>query len=175
MNTHNGIRPQDIVILTKILALGEKEWMMKDLASSLSISPGEVSESLKRSAYSGLLSADKKRVMLTAFLEFTVHGLRFVFPVKPGAMTRGMLTAFATAPLSTHINSEQKTVWPYAEGQDLGFAIEPLYRGIPEACENDSEFYELMSLIEALRIGKVRERQLAAELLENHLYEKHPY
>lgn len=173
MNSHNGIRPQDIVILAKILALRESDWMMKDLASSLSISAGEVSESLKRSAYSGLLSADKKRVMPTAFLEFAIHGLRYVFPTKPGAMTRGMLTAFSGPALSGHILSEQKIVWPYVVGSDLGFAIEPLYPGVPEACEKDATFYELMSLIEALRIGKARERQLAAEILENRFYEKH--
>lgn len=173
MKKHSGIKPQDLVILTKILALGDSKWMMKDLAHSLSISPGEVSESLKRSAYSGLISADKKRVASSAYLDLVTHGLRYVFPVKAGAMTRGKLTAYSAMPLSKLIMTDQKIVWPYAKGEDLGFGIEPLYKGVPQASEDDSTFYELMSLVETLRIGKARERQLAEKLLKDYLYEKH--
>lgn len=35
MKSHNGMRPQDIVVLLKIIALGEKEWQYRDLASQL--------------------------------------------------------------------------------------------------------------------------------------------
>jgi hypothetical protein len=48
MKQHNGIRPQDIVILLKISAKGKQNWQMKDLASELSISAGEVCLAMDR-------------------------------------------------------------------------------------------------------------------------------
>jgi predicted transcriptional regulator len=47
---HNGMRPHDVVILLKIIALDNENWMMKDIANTLYISSSEVSESLNRSA-----------------------------------------------------------------------------------------------------------------------------
>ena len=44
MRKHNGMRPQDIVVLLKIAAKKNAPWMMKDLAAELKISPSEVSE-----------------------------------------------------------------------------------------------------------------------------------
>ena len=46
MRKHIGIRPQDIVILVKILSFGQQSWLAKDLAISLFLSGSEVSESL---------------------------------------------------------------------------------------------------------------------------------
>ncbi|MCC5918815.1 MAG: hypothetical protein JJU02_15960 [Cryomorphaceae bacterium] len=57
---NNGMRPHDIVILLKIAAKGKSAWMMKDLSNELSISPGEVSESIKRSVMAGLLHNSEK-------------------------------------------------------------------------------------------------------------------
>jgi hypothetical protein len=39
MKAHNGMRPHDIVVLLKIIALGELPWKNKDLAASLYIKP----------------------------------------------------------------------------------------------------------------------------------------
>ena len=56
MKKHNGMRPHDVVILLKIIALDNENWMMKDIANTLYISSSEVSESLKRSAWAGFIS-----------------------------------------------------------------------------------------------------------------------
>jgi len=61
------MRPQDIVVLLKI-ALIKENWLAKDLSKNLKISASEISESLNRSAIAGLLSADKKILMKTPFL-----------------------------------------------------------------------------------------------------------
>ena len=63
MKQHKGMRPQDIVILLKIAALKDKQWLAKDLARELNISASEVSESLNRSKLAMLISADKKLIM----------------------------------------------------------------------------------------------------------------
>ena len=71
MRQHNGMRPQDIVILLKIIAKGDNPWQNKDLAAELYISPSEISESLNRSAMAGLIDADqRKKVYRQSLMEF---------------------------------------------------------------------------------------------------------
>ena len=62
MKAHKGMRPQDIVVLLKIFSLGEEDWLNKDLSNSLFISQSEISESLNRSLYAGLIGIDKKTI-----------------------------------------------------------------------------------------------------------------
>lgn len=163
MKKQSGMRPQDVVILLKIITMKDQEWFGKDLAFSLGISAGEVSESLNRSVKAGLLSSNKKRVMRKSLLEFLEYGLQYVFPQSPGAIVRGIPTAYSAFPLSYVIQSENMLVWPDAKGNVRGEAIEPLHPGVPEACLKDSVLYELLSLTDALRIGRAREKQIAIE------------
>ena len=128
MKKHSGMRSQDIVVLLKIAALREAEWFGKDMAYALGISQSEVSESLNRSQIAGLLSDGKKRLMKNNLLDFLQHGLRYVFPAEPGAIQRGMPTAHNAPPLNQHISAEEPYVWPWAEGEARGQAIEPLHR-----------------------------------------------
>ena len=169
MKKHSGMRPQDVVILLKIAAKGEAPWLMKDLSDELGISASEISESLNRSAIAGLLTQDKKRLMRAALLDFLTHGLRYVYPQQPGALVRGLATAHAAAPLNQEISSQQIYVWPYSQGLVRGEAIEPLHPKVPEACLKDAIFYEYMALCEVLRVGRVREKNLAVEALKKRL------
>ncbi len=163
------MRPQDIVVLLKIAALGREPWYVKDLAMSVGISQGEVSESLKRSAYAGLLADDKRTLMRGALLDFLSYGFRYVFPQKPGFETRGVPTAHAAAPLQDLIRSEVNYVWPYAKGETRGFSIEALHPGVPEASLKDPRLHALLALADALRVGKSREQEIARQELEKRL------
>jgi predicted transcriptional regulator len=169
MKKHNGMRPHDIVVLLKIAAKKDDAWLMKDLAVELGISASEISESLNRSAIAGLIAQDKKRLMKLALLDFLVHGLRYVYPQKPGAIVRGMVTSHSALPLSKEIASNELYVWPYAEGNVRGQLIEPLHPKVPEACLKDPLLYELMALCDAMRVGRAREKNLAIEELKKRL------
>ncbi|MDH4472426.1 MAG: hypothetical protein QE487_07440 [Fluviicola sp.] len=161
MKKHSGMRPHDIAVLLKIAAKGDNPWMMKDLSVELGISASEVSESLNRSAIAGLIALDKKRLMKLAILDFLEHGLRYVYPQRPGSLVRGVPTSHAALPLNKEIFSDESYVWPYWEGTVRGESVEPLYPNLPEACLKDPVFYEYMALCDALRVGRVRERNLA--------------
>ena len=169
MKKHSGMRPQDIVVLLKIAAKGEKNWYMKDLSVELGISASEVSESLNRSAIAELISQNKKRLMKLAILDFLEHGLRYVYPQKPGAKARGIATAHSAAPLNEEIESREPYVWPYGLGTIRGESIEPLHPKVPEACLKDPVFYEYMALCDALRVGRAREKKIAIEELRKRL------
>jgi predicted transcriptional regulator len=169
MKKHSGMRPHDIVVLLKIAAKKDAPWMMKDLSVELGISASEISESLNRSAIAGLIAQDKKRLMQLAILDFLVHGLRYVYPQKPGAKTRGIVTAHSALPLNKEIAGNDLYVWPYSEGNVRGESIEPLHPKVPEACLKDAAFYEYMALCDVLRVGRAREKNLAIEELKKRL------
>lgn len=171
MKKHNGMRPQDIVILLDIITRQE-EWTMKDISQGLNISGSEVSESLQRSYIAGLIDGSKKNVMRNALMEFLKYGLRYVFPQTPGAITRGVPTAYSAPPLRDMIMSGDKLVWPYPKGEERGQSVEPLYPSVVESALQNPKLYELLALVDALRVGRVRERELAAVELEKRvLYE----
>jgi hypothetical protein len=169
MKEHKGLRPQDIPILLKIAVKNDHEWFMKDIASELNISRSEVSESINRSKYAGFLDDSGRHIRKHALLEFLVHGIKYVFPEKPGGQTRGILTAHSASPINERITGEIQYVWPTHKGKSLGFAVKPLYKGVVDAVENDAEFYEMMALIDAIRVGKARERELATAYLAKKL------
>jgi hypothetical protein len=171
MKKHNGMRPHDIVILLKIISYSHDKWLMKDLGFDLFISLSEISESLNRSVLSGLISNNKKRIMKSAFLDFLIHGIKYVFPQKPGPMVRGIRTAHSTFPLSDLILSNDMYVWPYFEGDSKGFSIEPLHPNVPKACLLDSKLHELLALVDAIRLGNKREFNLAVEELKKRFEE----
>jgi hypothetical protein len=60
-------------------------------------------------------------------------------------------------------------VWPDPQGVVRGQAIAPLYRSVPQAASNDPKLYALLSLIDAIRVGRVREQRLAASELEKRI------
>ena len=61
-------------------------------------------------------------------------------------------------------------MWPDALGEKRGVALDPIHPSIPKALrENpDPTFYELLVLVDAIRSGRPRERDLAATLLRKH-------
>lgn len=60
--SRNNLKPQDILILLKIVVLGKQSWFHHTIAQELGISQSEVSQSLNRSRYAGLIDASRKKV-----------------------------------------------------------------------------------------------------------------
>lgn len=169
MKKHNGMRPLDIVVLLKIIALKHSDWKQKDLASWLNISASEISESLNRSELAGLIDETKQKVMSRALFEFLIYGLKYVYPQRPGPITMGMPTSISAPVFSNLVVAADKFVWPDPEGDTRGQVIEPLYETVPAACRKDPILYELLALIDSIRIGRVREVETAKQRLKNYL------
>lgn len=163
------LKPQDVVVLLKIIAVGEKPWFHHTLAQELGISQSEVSQSLNRSRYAGLIDNARKQVNKLAFTEFLLHGVAYAFPQQPGALVRGVLTAHAAEPLNQIIQANEKYVWPYAKGNERGQAIEPLYNTAVQAALLDKELYELLTMVDAIRVGRIREKEIAKKELEKRI------
>lgn len=164
------MRPQDIVVLLKIHLLGEKSWYNSDLAKLLYISPSEISEILNRCKIARLIDSSKRKVNRTSFFEFLIYGLKYVFPAELGAIVKGIPTAHSAPPLNDVISAENNYyVWKHAEGTHRGQEIEPLYKKFPKVAQEDQALYELLALIDSIRIGKAREVNIATEELKKRL------
>jgi hypothetical protein len=170
MKKHNGMRPQDIVVLLKIIAVGDKEWRNIDIANAILLSPSEVSEALNRCKIAGLIDSKKRKVNINSFTEFLIYGLKYVFPTEPGAIVKGILTAHSASPIKEHISSGTDVyVWSYAKGDRRGQAIEPLYKTLPQVVQEDKRFYELLTIVDTIRVGRVREINIAIDELNKRL------
>jgi hypothetical protein len=171
MRKHNGMRPQDIPILLKIITLKDPNWQLQPLSNMLRISISEISESLNRSRLAGLIDSKKKRPNRLALLEFLEHGIKYVFPQEPGATTRGILTAHSHSFMKKLIASDVNYIWPSFNGKSMGQTIEPFYERQVEAVQDDPELYKLLALVDVLRVGRVREVEIAKDELKRILNE----
>jgi len=162
---HNGMRPQDLAVLLKI-SISENDWLNKEIAKALNISQAEVSYSLQRSAIAGLIDPSKRKVMKSALLEFIQYGFPYVFPAIKGPIAVGIPTAWSSPFMTKKIVSSEHLVWPYAKGNTRGGSINPLYPGAIDAVQSDEDLYHLLALLDVMRIGKVREKDVAIKELE---------
>ncbi|MFA6003157.1 MAG: hypothetical protein WC881_03730 [Elusimicrobiota bacterium] len=145
---------------------------MVDLAMELGLSQSEVSLALGRAGYVGLYNAEKGGLVKAALEEFLVHGLKYVFPAEFGMFTRGIPTSHSAPPLAKKIvsNESDQYVWPHPDGLARGQSISPLCEWAPAAARKDPRLYELLVLVDALRVGRARERGVAAEELHKRLH-----
>ncbi|MGI4830166.1 MAG: hypothetical protein ACRYFU_18480 [Janthinobacterium lividum] len=168
------LRPFDVALLLKLTLPGAAEASFQKLASELHVSSSEVHAAIKRVRMSGLLSHEgPKKVNRSALLELLGHGMKYVYPAVRGELTRGVPTSFAAEPLSSFIRDggAEVPVWPHLLGKVRGYLFEPLYKHAAEAALADPAFYQLLSLVDALRDGRVRERKIALEIINKRLFE----
>ena len=166
-----GLLSQDVVVLAKLVAYGGPRPSIADVASALSLSPSQVHQSLKRLGHARLIGEPGERPPLRAVEEFLIHAVKYVFPAQRGEVTRGVATAHAAPPLKTAIaaGADLPPVWPSPEGKVRGSTLEPLHKGVPSAAAKDPALYELLALVDALRDGRARERQIAERELSARL------
>lgn len=158
------------VVSTPISSWGQS-YSLRALSASLGLSKSEVSKSMVRCRESGLLTNDYEtshpKVNLRELLKIIEHALKYFFPVRPGAIARGIPTGFAAPALSKSLKSAGGLipVWPDALGSDRGQAIEPLYKTVPDAVKKDRILYHYLALADAARLGGPRECGVAINIL----------
>ena len=150
----------------------EDRYTLRALAQSLGLSKSEISNSIARCREAGLVTNDYETSLLkanrAALLKITECALKYFFPVKPGALVRGIPTGFAAPVLSKHLKSagENIHVWPDPQGTERGQAVEPIYKTVPEAVKKDRTLYHYLALVDTIRMGSPREISVAMPLLK---------
>lgn len=167
------LKPQDVLFLLKLLAVGESHWSFNKLAIELGMSPSEVHAASNRALEARLAIRKDKAILpnIRNLEEFLTHGIKYVFVPKRGEMTRGMPTSYAAPPLASQFvpDSEPIPVWPDSEGKVRGMSFSPLYKSAPKAAKSDKQLYELLVLVDAIRGGRAREIDIATKELRKRL------
>lgn len=168
------MKPVDMVVATKLVSVAIYGTTYQGLADSLNISIAEAHAACKRLITASLFRDKGRHVPYPkrqALLEFWIHGLKYVYPAELGAPTRGIPTSTGAPPLaeSFPVTAEGVPVWPSADGTVRGPALEPIHPSALRAV-TDPRVYDLLSLLDALRVGRAREQALARDLLKDKLY-----
>ena len=168
------LRPQDVLVAVKAALLPTGAlFRYSEVAESLGLSRSEVHAAVGRCLAAKLMGRIPHRVDAavvanrTNLLEFLLHGVRYAYPAQVGGVTRGIPTGHAAPILRDHFASTDTLppVWPHPTGAVRGRSFEPLYPSVPTAAANDPSVYDAMALVDAIRGGSARDRELAERLL----------
>jgi hypothetical protein len=167
------LKPQDLAIALKLVVLRGERLPYRELGQQMRLSQFEAHAATQR-LLAARLAVEMEGVIrpVTAVLEaFLLYGAPYAFPPVRGEMTIGFPTAYGASPLKEKVlfSDENPPIWPHPEGTHRGLTLQPLYENLPLAARDDKALYELLALVDALRIGQARERELAAGLLRERL------
>jgi hypothetical protein len=172
------LKPQDVVLVLKLLSIGERPWTYAQLAAELDFSTSQLYAAVQRALSSQLAARIGERIVPNTrnLREFLVHGLKYVFVPERGEMTRGLPTGYSAPSMQGFFSADEEPppVWPHPKGNVRGMAFSPLYKIAPSAAKKDSKLYELLALVDAIRGGRARERDIAIKQLDKRLNEYAP-
>lgn len=142
----------------------------RQLAEAIGTSSSGITETLKRCKIAQLVDKKKGWVNVLALEEFLVHGIRYVFPVEVGRVIRGIPTYISASPIKEQLaGGTDSFVWPSPTGTVRGQKITPLYSSVPRAAEKNEDLYRLLVIVDTLRLGRVREREIATAELHKYI------
>lgn len=165
-----SIKPFDFVLAVKIAVNKGQNYLISQLAEEFGVSVSTVHAGLRRAELAKLISrsSGSLRAMHPALQEFAVHGVKYAFPGALGRSTRGVATAIGAPILASRFEGTDALVpvWPHPEGKTYGFELVPLHPAVPQAAVRDHLLYEVLALVDAIRIGAAREREMAIDELK---------
>ena len=164
-------KPQDVLVALK-LCLDATKRSYADLGQALGMSASEVHAAVRRLVVARLVEPETRQVRREALRNFLVHGVPYAFPAKAGEVTRGMPTAWAAPAMVKKINrsGQIRPVWPDPDGSVQGASVPALYASVPGAARRDRALYDLLALVDAIRIGRARERAIAEKEITHRLH-----
>lgn len=172
MRYSSGVRANDLLPLLGLLRhASDPAWTVRSLADELHLPPAAVQRSLARLDQTPVYDAVRRRVSWSATDQLLRHALPFVAPVRIGGPTRGIPTAWAAPALSQRFGpvDEMPPVWPVPDGDVRGLAVEPVHPAAVTLARSDPWMYELLALLDGVRLGDARMRGVAQELLRERL------
>lgn len=157
------LKPQDVLIMVKLVVWKEPSWSYSSLSKELFMSSSEVHAGIKRAISAKLFDQYRKTPFKKALKEFLIYGIKYVYLPERGSLTRGLPTCYAAPPLKDLLtpSDEMIPVWPDPEGECRGYEFSPLYKSVPKAAKKDAKLYEFLALIDTIRDGRAREKEMA--------------
>jgi hypothetical protein len=181
MLTEN-LRPQDVLVACKIFSLGlhRGDCTYAGLGEDLGISSSTAHESVERCRSSQLLPPSGWKVSIRYLRDLLLVAVPRVFYVRRGSICEGLPTGVFASPLVGKFKCPEGAlpfVWVElmtleggdATSQSRGEGIAPLYPTVPLAAREDSVVYELLALVDVMRLGNAADREIASSLVDRRL------
>jgi tetratricopeptide (TPR) repeat protein len=155
----------DLLVILELAALGGPPAPARPVAEGIGLPESAVALSFQRLEAMGLLrqEGEHRRINKLALRQCLEHAIRWIAPAEVGGAELGLLTAHSAPPLpSKLIGDHDPMVMPLPHGPARGRAVTPLHPLAPGAAARDPKLHTLLALVDALRIGGAREREVAA-------------
>ena len=158
------LQPLDVLVALK-LATRPAQQSVRALASALGVPKSSVGVSVLRLKAWQLAAFEggQWRINRVRFHDLLEHGIRWLAPAEIGRWVLGLPTAHAARVLALKLPGDSDPlVIPLDEGPVRGRAGTPLHPAAGLAASKDPKLRDLLALVDAIRIGKAREREVAA-------------
>jgi hypothetical protein len=176
----SSLKPQDLVVCLKLHLVSGRPWSYSQLADEVGLSQGGLHQSVERGRSAGLLYvvSEELKVARKRLYDLCAVAVRTIFFPVRGEIGKGMPTALHAEPLKGFREKLAEKlgdrispdlvplVWPDPRGTVRGETLEPIHPSAVHAAGNDVQLYELLALIDVVRIGRSKERRSASERLE---------
>lgn len=160
------MHPVDLLVALKLAAHGNASMTVRQIGDELGLSKSSAAYALQRLRAVGLLKDDGlggRRLNKLALRDCLEHASRWIAPASFGPWSAGLPTAHAAAPVAGKLMGDaDPVVMPLKGGPSQGRAISPLHPLAPAAAANDAKLHRLLAIVDTFRIGRARDRQLAA-------------
>ena len=163
MPKQRALKPVDVVVAFQLTI--KPDQLFSGLASEIGISVSEAHAAIQRLGAANLLTPGSRSVVVSRFWDFLKFGVPCVYPVQVGPSAIGVPTGASAPVFDGSIEGAESTVWPHADGEAFGVAIDPLYPRTPELANRNPELYNRLVILDSLRSGAGREFERAVELL----------
>jgi hypothetical protein len=176
------LKAQDVLVACKLFALGESSWTYTSVATAVEISVSEVHDALKRCRAAQLVvpMRDTEVVSKKHFYDLLVFAVPRIFYAVRGSLDMGWVTGAHLPTLLPEFDGLRPgslkdglpLVWPDSKGTTRGETLLPIYPTVPEAARKDEALYEMLALLDVVRLGDHKYKKKAMELLAKRIFGK---
>lgn len=160
------MKAQDVVIAIKLVGASDPNWSYASLGSEIGLGHNQAHLACKRLVAASLMN--DKRVNKRNFVEFLVHGVKYVFPPVWDGEQHGIPTAISSPEMKKELRSQQRVVWPTRKRKDpKGDGLRPLHKCVFTVIEKDQFAYQILSVLDSIRVGSAREREIAVDYINS--------
>ena len=173
-----------MLVACKLFALGEtgQYWTYASVAAAVEISTSEVHDALKRCRSAQLVVPMRETEIVSKkhFYDLLVFAVPRIFYAVRGGLDLGWPTGVQLPTLLPSfeglrpepLKDALPLVWPDPKGTTRGETLLPIYPSVPEAARKDAGLYELLALIDVVRLGDLKHKKKAMELLAKRIFGK---
>ncbi len=161
------LRPADIAVLLSLRLHPLDSYAA--MAERLGISKSSAHGGVRRLIRNRLAHPSKRSMAVVAdgpAVDFLSYGVPYAFAPDVIPRARGVPTGLKALSQEgmAHTNATAM-VWPSKLGNTEGLGVNPLVPAAPDIRHRDPDLYAFLALLDALRLGDARERDLARKMI----------